>query len=554
MDFDVRIPMRDGTELSADIYRPDAEGRFPVILVRTPYNNNTDAEADFGRFYAARGYGVITQDVRGRWDSGGDFHAFVNEARDGFDTHEWAGTQPWSNGKVGTYGGSYVGLTQLLPAFMANPHLQAMVPMVTTSDLYNNWMYSDGAFQLGFSLSWGGILIDGRTNQNYTPYDWRRLFGLPADEAIGAAGRRVPHYDEWVSHPTLDDYWKSIIDGDHAQVPAPAMFIAGWYDIFLRGSIQDYTKLVDAAVSKGEPSRHKLIIGPWVHGFNQRQVGDVDFGPAAVLDLQTWQLRWFDHRLKGIDNGIDEEPPVKIFVMGRNQWRDENEWPPARARYTKYFFHGDGAANSLNGNGTLDTVQPGGEPQEALVYDPGHPVPTLGGGNCCRSWIVPMGPFDHRAVERRDDVLVFTGEVLQQEVEVTGPISVVLYASSTARDTDFVARLVDVHPDGFAQNIQDGIVRARHRESLESSSLIEPGRIYQYEIDLWSTSNVFLKGHRIRVEITSSNFPRFDRNPNTGRRFEGEQNLITATQTIYHDEQHPSHIVLPIISNDDGSK
>ena len=546
MEFDVRVPMRDGTELSADVYRPDREGTFPVILVRTPYNNNSDGSVDTGKFFAEYGYAVVLQDVRGRWDSDGSFHAFVNEARDGYDTHEWAGTQPWSNGKVGTLGGSYVGLTQLLPSFLASSYLWAMVPIVTTSDVYNNWMYSDGAFQLGFSLSWGGIFIDGSTNQNYGTYSWPELFRQPIRRSLHSAGRRVPHYQDWLSHPTNDDYWKSL-RGDHRDVTAPAMFISGWYDVFMRGTLQDYVALREAAAAKGERSSHKLVVGPWIHGVNRQQVGDIDFGPNAVVELQNQQLRWFDHWLKDVENGIDGEPPVKIFVMGANRWREEHEWPLARTQYTSYYFHSEGEANSFRGNGTLDTSEPGDEPTDSFVYNPERPVPTLGGGNCCRTDIVPMGPFDHAPIERRDDVLVYTGDVLTGDVEVTGPIKVVLYAASTAKDTDFVARLVDVHPSGFAQNIQDGIIRARHRESLETSSLIEPGRVYRYEIDLWASSNVFLRGHRMRVEITSSNFPRFDRNPNTGRPFGDDEEKIRATQTIFHTSQYPSHIVLPVI-------
>lgn len=556
MEFDVRVPMRDGTELSADVYRPDAEGTFPVILVRTPYNNNTDGNMETGKYFAERGYAVVLQDVRGRWDSAGEFHAFVNEARDGYDTHEWAGTQSWSSGDVGTLGNSYVGLTQLLPSFLANAHLKAMVPIVTTSDVYNNWMYSDGTFQLGFSLSWGGIFIDGATNQNYAAYDWPELFRQPLRNSLAASGRRVPHYEEWVAHPTYDQYWESLA-GDHAEVSAPAMFISGWYDIFMRGTLQDFVALNEAAAARGERPRNKIIVGPWIHSTNRREVGDMDFGPNAVIDLTGRQLRWFDHWLKGTDNGIDREPPVTIFVMGRNLWRDEHEWPLARTRYTKYYFHSGGAANSRYGDGNLDAAEPRAEPYDTFVYDPERPVPTLGGGNCCRTDIVPMGPFDHSPVERRDDVLVYTTDVLSEDVEITGPITVVLFAASTAKDTDFVARLIDVHPSGFAQNIQDGIVRARHRESLAAASLIEPGRVYRYAIDLWSTSNVFLRGHRIRVEITSSNFPRFDRNPNTGRPFGEDEEKIRATQTIYHDSEYSSHIVLPVIPGgsprDDGA-
>jgi putative CocE/NonD family hydrolase len=290
------------------------------------------------------------------------------------------------------------------------------------------------------------------------------------------------------------------------------------------------------------------MIGPWVHGIGHNVVGEVDFGPEASVDLARVQLRWYDHWLKEMSNGVAEEPPVKIFVMGENYWRNEREWPLARTHYSNYYLHSGGRGNSFNGDGTLSTNPPGPDGgKDTFTYDPANPVPTLGGGNCCWTDIVPMGPFDQRAAERRDDVLVYSSPELREPLEVTGPITVALFASSSAKDTDFTAKLVDVHPNGFAQNVQDGIVRARYRLSHDQPRFVEPGTVVEYTIDLWATSNTFLPGHRVRVEISSSNFPRFDRNLNTGEDPATATKMVRASQTIYHDAQHPSHIVLPVI-------
>ena len=322
--------------------------------------------------------------------------------------------------------------------------------------------------------------------------------------------------------------------------------------------LEDDIEIRKQGKTEAARSGKRLMVGPWVHGVGNRenfraeapyQLDRMDFGPAAQVDLEPVYLRWFDYWLKGIDNGVGSEPPVKIFVMGENYWRHENEWPLARAEYTKYYLQGDGNANSLHGDGHLSIDAPaGGSDTDTFTYDPSDPVPTLGGNNCCWSDIVPMGAFDQRGAERRNDVLVYTTDVLTEPVEVTGPITATLYAATTARDTDWTAKLVDVHPNGYAQNILDGIVRARYREGAGGpASPIEPGTVYEYAIDLWSTSNTFLPGHRIRVEISSSNFPRFDRNLNTGEDPGTGVNMETAEQTVYHSSEYPSHILLPVI-------
>ncbi len=557
MEHNVRIPMRDGVELSADIYRPDAEGRFPTILVRTPYNNNSAYAITQSKFFAERGYVVVQQDVRGRHDSDGRFYPFQNEPNDGYDTDEWIGRQPWSNGKIGTMGGSYVGFTQLSQAIRGSKYLTAMVPNVTTFNTYGNWFYTGGAFQYAFALSWA-TFIDGRVNQDHSPYDWPRVFKhlpiLTADEAVG---RRFPYYRDWVKHPTRDAYWdENSFEHSQDQVSVPILNITGWYDIFLVGLLADHVEITKNAKTAVARKNKRMVIGPWVHSTwsrrnirSERPGDNLDFGPLAEGDTLRVQLRWFDYWLKDIDDGVADEPPIKIFVMGENRWRYEWEWPLARTRYTKYYFQsGERGTNTLYGDGTLTLEPPrGGSPTDNFVYDPADPVPTRGGGNCCRSDLALMGPFDQRPVERRDDVLVYTTPELTQPVEVTGPITVTLYAASTARDTDWTAKLVDVHPSGFAQNIQDGIVRARYREPGKPASLIEPGKVYEYTIDLWASSNTFLPGHRIRVEISSSNFPRFDRNLNTGKDPATGTGMIKAAQTVYHNAEYPSHIVLPVV-------
>jgi uncharacterized protein len=561
MRCNAMVAMRDGVRLSTDLYMPDGPGPFPVILIRTPYNNNREPDVQDAVYFGQRGYAVMIQDVRGRGDSEGEWSPFVHEAQDGYDAQEWAGKQPWSTGKVGTSGASYVGLTQWMPAPLRNPHLTAMAPRVGFSNLYHNWVYTGGAFQLGFNLRWGAIQMHTRTNR--TQYLWmpeevhlsQLFWHLPLITGDEAAGRPSEVYKEWIRHPSYDTYWEHLgnIEAKHAEVDVPAYGLGGWYDVFLQSTLNNFMGVASRGYSQRARRGQKVLIGPWIHSLGDRgtnrKTGDIDFGPASLIDLRKEELRWFDYWLKGMENGILDEPRVKVFVMGANRWREADTWPIPGTRSTPYYLHSGGKANSLFGDGVLDQRAPGSEPVDAYVYDPRNPVPTLGGSTCCGEDVTPitMGPRDQRPAEWRPDVLVYTTLPLDADVEVTGPVSVTLYAASDARDTDFTAKLVDVSPNGYAVNVAQGIIRARYRDSWQEPMLLEAGRIYRYAIDLWSTSNCFLRGHRIRVEISSSNFPQFDRNPNTGYPFGLDAELRTARQTIYHDAEHPSHILLPII-------
>ena len=561
MHCNLMLPMRDGVRLSTDLYMPDAPGPFPVILIRTPYNNNREPDVQDAVYFASRGYVVLIQDVRGRGDSEGEWTPFAREAEDGYDTHEWAGKQSWSTGRVGASGASYVGLTQWLPAPLRNPHLAALAPRVGFSNLYHNWVYTGGAFQLGFNLRWGAIQMHTRTNR--TQYLWlpkevhlsQLYWHLPLTTGDEAAGRPNEFYREWIRHPSYDAYWERLgnIEAKYAEIDVPAYGFGGWYDVFLQSTLNNFMGVAKQGYSQKARRGQRILIGPWIHCLGDRgtcsKTGDIDFGPASLIDLRGEELRWFDYWLKGMENGILDEPRVKVFVMGRNRWREADTWPIPGTRCIRYYFHSRGKANSLRGDGGLGTAAPGSQPPDTYVYDPRNPVPTLGGSACCGEDVTPitMGPRDQRPAEERPDVLVYTTPPLDADVEVTGPVSVTLYAASDAPDTDFTAKLVDVSPDGYAMNVAQGIIRARYRDSWERPTLLEPGRVYQYTIDLWSTSNCFLCGHRIRVEISSSNFPQFDRNPNTGHPFGLDAELRPARQTVFHDADHPSHILLPII-------
>ncbi len=540
----VRVPMRDGVGLTADIYRPDAEGQFPTILVRTPYNKSSADDIENAKRYARRGYVLVMMDVRGRFASKeAPYYAYRHEADDGFDTDEWIVKQPWSNGRIGTLGGSYLGYTQVSQATKRNPHLVAMAADVTSSAIHQGWTYVDGAFHLGFTLPWGAGVVHGNAGQNVGKVDYAHLPVIEADQVMGNVN---PHYRDWLEHPLQNDpYWKNIsFEKEAKKIKVPFLVVQGWFDIFLRGALDDQINITRA----GNRNKH-LIIGPWVHDKylgTRKGGGSFDFGPEADLDTTRIYQAWLDHWLKGVPNGVEKRPPVTLFIMGENKWRNENEWPLARTRYTRYYLHSDGKANTASGDGVLSTTKPGSQTPDRYVYDPADPVPTLGGNVCCSS--VPSGSRDHRSIETRPDVLVYTTPVLTDAVEVTGPIKARLFAATDARDTDWVVRLIDVHPDGVAQNLQDGILRARYRKGNDRKpTLVDAGKVYEYDIDMWATSNVFLPGHRIRIEITSSNFPRFDRNLNTGEDPATGTRMVKASQTIHHSARYPSHVVLPII-------
>jgi putative CocE/NonD family hydrolase len=558
-EHNVRAKMRDGVTLRADVYRPKADGKFPVLLQRTPYDK-TNATS-FGWRAAARGYVVVVQDVRGRFASEGDWYTFKNESNDGYDTVEWAAALPYSNGKVGMFGGSYVGATQFLAAIAHPPHLAGIAPTVTASNYHDGWAYQGGAFEQWFNESWTTGLTQNtlyRTaDAKSNALDWKStlpltdypLLSLPDPKSL------APYFQDWLAHPNYDDYWKRISIEDHySQIQVPVFTIAAWYDIFLGGSLRNYTLLKTQAGSDAARRGQRLLveIGGHSGGPNQQKIGDVDFGPGAPHDTDALMLDWYDALFKGESNAFASGKPVRIFVMGKNVWRDEDDWPLARTHSTRYFLHSGGAANSASGDGSLDVkasdiAVPPIETKDSYVYDPANPAPTIGGPLCCDAPHLPPGPKDQRPVEERKDVLIYSTPAFTQDMEVTGPITLDLYASTSAVDTDFTAKLVDVWPNGFAQNLTEGILRLRYRNSQETPEAAKPGEIYRLKIDLWATSNAFLAGHRLRLEVSSSNFPRFDRNLNTGEEQSHATRMSTATNTIYHDRQHPSALVLPVI-------
>ncbi len=548
----VAVVMRDGVTLRADVYRPDAPGKFPVLLERTPYNKYSNI--DTGLRGAARGYVVVLEDVRGRDASEGEWYPFKYEGADGYDSVEWCAGLPYSDGKVGMIGGSYVGATQMLAAVAAPPHLVGIFPTITGSNYHEHWAYQGGAFMQLLSQAWSSALavnvLSRRTGGSALASHWDYM-KAPADYPVidpGTAKGVADYYFDWIAHPTYDDYWKQWSIEEHfSQVAVPMVIVAAWYDIFQDGSIRNYMGLRRHAATQAARSGQRLIIIPGGHSGFGRKIGQVDFGADAVMDLEGYGYRWYDHLMKGVDNGVDREKPVRIFVMGRNVWRDEEDWPLARARPTRFYLHSAGRANSLSGDGRLGAEAPGDEQADRYVYNPDDPVPTHGGGILGDPAGYPAGPLDQRTVEARGDVLVYTAAPFKEDTEVTGPVSLELYVSSSALDTDFTGKLVDVAPDGTAINLTDGILRARYRGSMERAELMKPGETYRLTIDLWSTSNVFLAGHSLRVEVASSNFPRFDRNPNTGASPEAAGPRVAATNVVYHDATRPSALVIPVV-------
>lgn len=540
---DIRIPMRDGVQLAANIFRPKGDGPWPVILIRTPYGKQ-DEKWPGGKDYAVKGYVTVVQDCRGRGNSGGVWEPFLHEAADGYDTQEWVGHQSWCNGRIGSSGGSYVGWTQWAAAPHASPYLKTMVPMVPFGNTYEDLAYSGGAMMLGLLMGWGeavaAIPLDSNQLQHAYTY-------LPLDRYSSQFEKKAPYLDEWVRHPTYDAYWKKRgIDYRYADVTIPALTVGGWYDIFSKAALDLGTGVRKQSRSRFARTNQFVIIGPWGHGVGTRKFGELDFGPEAGLKVYSRQFDWYEYWLKGRDMKIHTWPPYYLFIMGENQWRGEKEWPLKRTRYTPYYLQSAGHANTLRGDGSLSTQLPAVRhgPVDQYTYDGNHPVPTTGGNNIVGA---SAGPEDQTKVEEREDVLVYSTEPLAQDVEVTGPVKLILWAKTSAPDTDFTGKLVDVHPDGKAYNLCEGILRARYRKGLERPRLARPGEALGCEIDLWVTSNLFKTGHRIRLEVSSSNFPRFDRNPNTGQPFGSDTELRPARQTILHDRAHPSHLLLPVI-------
>ena len=538
-----RAAMRDGVELVADIYRPEAEGRFPVLLTRTPYNR--DGGEEQARELASHGYVVVVQDTRGRYDSDGEFYPFRHESEDGYDTVEWAAKLPGANGRVGMYGGSYVGATQMLASISNPPSLESIFPYVTAAEYYDGWTYQSGALMQWFASSWTTGLIQDtlrrKASEQARPKDW--AWRLPVEDYalinVPSPDEMAPYYDDWIEHETDDAYWKRWKISDHyPEMTVKALHSGGWHDIFLKGSIKNYIGTRGQAKDKKVRDGQRLLVGPWAHAStsDEGKIGDVVFGKQAVLDMADTIRRFADWALKDVQNEYADDTPVRIFVLGENVWRDEKEFPLARQVTTDYF---------LAAEGTLSTGKPA-EGVREFIYDPANPVPTIGGRLCCGA-AIPPGPFDQSPNSRRDDVLVFSTPPLKEGIEVTGEISLRLFAASSANDTDFTAVLIDVDPSGYERFLTDGIVRARYRKSTDRAELIEPGKVYEYEIDLWTTSNYFKPGHSIRLQVSSSNFPRFNRNLNTGETTAGSTGMTKAEQTIHLGGARASALVLPVI-------
>ncbi len=552
-----QVPMADGTRLSIAVWRPDVDRqKFPTILVATPYNKFRDVKIDDATFFVQRGYVYAAYDLRGRYDSEGQ--AYLYGEKDGDDLNEmqtWVSAQPWSNGKIGMYGGSYLGFVQWEGALHQNPNLTALIPQVSPDDHYDN-VYPSGAFQLSNSLDFLWFCCGGRTNTPIQVINWEQWYKqLPLKNMAKWAGiQNEKLWNDLLAHPDRDSYWPGPGEriapgkngpGKYNMIKVPTFSISGWFDQVSQATINNYI-----GMSKYGPEQHrahhKLLMGPWTHGnlFQVKQ-GDLTFPNVAAPNGNEWRLRWFDYWLKDVRNGFDQEPPVYIYVMGADTWRNECEWPLARTRFTKYFLHSQGQANTLLGNGTLDTTAPSQEQTDRFTYDPAHPVPTLGGNVAMHP--PRVGPYDQQSIELRNDVLVYTTEVLSEPVEVTGPIVLHLFASTDRVDTDFTGMIIDVHPDGYAEILQEGIIRGRYWKEFKQQNLLTPNKIYDFYIDLWSTSNLFQKGHRIRLEISSSNFPKYNTNPNTGNKFGDDAEFVVAKQTIYHDSARPSHLLLPVI-------
>ena len=576
------VPMRDGTLLSTDLYIPEgANSKLPVILLRTVYGKNTVFN-DSPELKAAlqRGYVIAVQDIRGRYESEGEYLIATNRREDGYDTVEWLIDQDWSNRKVATAGCSYLGETQVVLAAAKHPNHLTAVPMSPASGYYEPgraWTAFDGGvFELAQTAGW---FAGSGTKVFYQPPAWvdrqewfrspaAKLFKqqpeidfsaylpllktLPTYDILQRANLPPTDYELFATNLPDAEYFRKM---DFVQpsdtVDMPMLFMDSWYDYGTAETLAMFNQFQKKGLSKRTRNNQFIIIGPSTHcGYpyatEQTMVGERDLGDAR-LDFFGIQLDWYDYWLKGIDNGVTNMPKIQYYLMGKNEWRSADQWPLAKTSYKKLYLDSGGEANSRLGDGVLSFEPPQKDIVDQFTYDPATPVPSLGGHTCCTGTDTEAGGYDQSAIEMRDDVLVYTSAVLEQGIEVTGPLKVVLQVSSSAIDTDFTAKLVDVYPDGRAFNIQEGALRMRHREGLSKKVLMTPGEVYEIELDLHASSNYYAAGHRIRLEVSSSNFPRWQRNLNTGGNNYDETEWQTASNRVYHTKTKLSYVVLPVI-------
>jgi putative CocE/NonD family hydrolase len=576
VEVDVLVPMRDGIALATNVWRPEGPGPFPVLLVRTPYGK--DDAGTYGNpklpdvfAFVEAGYAVVAQDVRGTSRSPGPFVPHANEGRDGADTLAWLAGQPWCDGAVGMWGGSYMGFAQWQAAVHGGPALRAIAPVMTSADPYAApWYSPGGAVSQDAVLTWGTLsalrnLRRGLAGGHGDPGDAHALLSGLSDPRLlhdplpvadrGAVTRHLPWVGQVLDHPERDTFWREVASIDHCgDIAVPALHVGGWYDVFVGETVRSYTTMRRHGGSAAARDGQRLVIGPWCHadGADLGTFPDRSFGLHSSIkaaDVTGAHLRFFDRWVRGLTDTPDDTYRVRIFVMGVDRWRDEVDWPLPDTRYTDLFLAGGGRANTAGGDGVLTRDAVSMETADTFLYDPRRPVPSLGGTVLAAASGAFPGPADQAAVETREDVLCFTTPVLKDPVEVTGHVTLVLHVSSSAPDTDFTGKLVDLHSDGRAILLCEGIQRARYRTSLTDPEPMEPGTVYELTVDLRVTANVFLPGHRIRLEVSSSNFPRYDRNTNTGGTIaaDSEDDLAVAVNRVHHGPAHPSRLILPLV-------
>jgi putative CocE/NonD family hydrolase len=562
VDDEVMVPMRDGVELATDVYRPAGDEALPTILIRTPYKKEmVEVKA---KFYARRGYAVAVQDCRGRFASGGVWEPFIHEADDGYDAIEWLATQPWSSGKIGMIGGSYLGWVQWWAASRRPPHLVTIIPNVSPPDPLYNIPYEYGVFFMLGSVWWADVLeseatgdLSGVAMSKIGEKKFGKLLrALPVIELDKAVlGKENKYWRKWIQHPSNDSYWAPANFSQRlAAVDIPVFHQSGWFDGDGIGSKLNYLLMR----SHGHDNQ-KLVLGPWGHTDTAtRKVGDRDFGPTAIIDLQDKYLRWFEHWLKGADSGILDEPLVSIFVMGRNEWLHGPVYPLPETRFEKWYLHSDGGANTLAGDGRLSPELPNGDAAfDEYVYDPGDPTPSPrfyeqpeaaeGEERSAEELEATVKAHYADVLKSRADILVYRSAPLETPLTIAGPISAVLTASTSARDTDWFMRLGEVDEDGRVFPLAEGKIRARYRTSLDAPQLLDPDSVHEYTLDLWQTGIEIPAGRRIQVEVASASFPLFSRNLNTGGHNELETDYVSATQRVYHEPSRPSYVLLPVI-------
>ncbi len=543
-----RVVNREGIALATDVYLPDGPGPWPVVLTRTPYHRR--GHLGRGKYFTDRGYVYVVQDCRGKYDSEGVFRPLIYEAIDGHDTIAWIAEQPWCNGRIGLHGYSYLGIVQIPAASGGHDALRCIVPGVAPNSFFIDWLRYDGCFALANAIRWSMTHAVCPTQPVLDHFTWDELWALGSlDEIQERAGFMAPELREWVAHDTYDDYWRAV--DQHLMYPkirVPALHVAGWFDHISRGQFQAYCGIRDQGATELARENQRLLVGPWGHTkIGQRKYGEWDFGPAAELSTVDYERRFLDLWLKDIDDGITDQPPVHVFLMGENRWVFLEDWPPADARQQAWYLHSGGSAVGLGSDGRLSREEPGDEPADRYTYDPRDPCPTLGGPIY---WgLEPAGPVDQRPILLRDDVLYYRSEILPRPLTVIGDVELELWVASSAPDTDLIAKLCVVEETGRVTVLALGSLRCRYRESWSEPKPLEPGEPTRLRIHMGHLAYVFPAGSRVALIVTSSSFPRILPHPNTMVPTWTETSPRVAKQEVMHSAGHPSRLLLPVVEN-----